>query len=157
VNRPLSLALVLALVALGAAGCGKKKPVPTVAPPPVDTAPKITPKVEPPPPPLTVDQKLRIAGDFDRARKIVIEARDLRLKGEAIEREKGREAANDTYVLARKKYREAAAATERWVEPELREVTQKQLDKDAELKAYFTERGSWIQEDASMGQKLNAR
>lgn len=156
-NRTTTLVLVIALAAFGAAGC-KKRSAPVAPPPPsVDNTPKITPKVDAPPPPLSASQRVAIEGDFEKARKIASEARDLRLKGEGLEREKGREHANDTYVAARKKYREAAALTERWVEPELGQVSQKQLDRDPEVKRYFEERGSWIQEDASMGQKLNAR
>lgn len=159
-NRPVATTLVLALTAagaLGAAGCGKKKPLPPIVAPAADPAPRITPKVEEPPPPLSAGQKIQIASDYDRARKLASEARELRLRGEMIEREKGREHANDTYVTARRKYREAVQITERWVEPELGQVTLKQLEKDAEVKRYFEERASWIQEDASMGQKLNAR
>jgi len=156
VSRQLVLALIVAATLVG---CGKKKPVPVVAPPPAKEAPVIVPKKVAPPPPLSADQKFRIAGDFDNARKVILEARDFRLKGEAIERKDGREAANDTYVQARKRYRQAAQMTEKWIEPEApeHEVSQRQVDLDPELKTYFDERGRWIQEDASMGQKLNYR
>ena len=155
-RRPLVLALTAA-VSLVSAACGQKPPAPVVAPQAPTAPPKLVPKPEAPPPPLTASQKIAISADFDSARKIILEARDLRLQGEAIEREKGRENANDTLVAARKKYRLAAQATEKWVEPELNEITQKQLDRDPELRSYFEERGTWIKEDASMGPKLNAR
>lgn len=155
-SRHLALALIV-VAAAAAGGCGKKKPVPTIAPPPADGPPKIVPKAELPPPKLTASQKVAIEGDFAEARRIVAEARDARMKGEQLMREKGPEAANDIFVVARKKYRIAAGKTEKWVEPDLHEVTQRQLDLDPEVKSYFEERGSWIKEDASMGQKLNAR
>ena len=69
----------------------------------------------------------------------------------------GRPDASDTLVEARLKYRKAVGMTERWVEPELREVTEAQVAGDSELKTYLDERARWIQEDASMGQKLNMR
>ena len=155
---PAFLAFAAAAALLGAAGCGKKKPIATIAPPPPDAAPRIVPKPEAPPPPLTPAQKIQIAADFDEARKKVMEARTYRLQGEEIERKDGREAANDTYVKARKLYRSAAQLTEPWVEPEAgNRVTQKQVEKDPELHTYAEERGSWIKEDISMGQKLNYR
>lgn len=153
-------ALTLALIAAASlAGCGKKKPVPTVAPPPPTTtaAPVVQPKKAAPPPPLTAAQKTKIAADFDAARKLVLEAQGFRRKGEEIEMKAGREAANDTLVSARKLYRKAVGMTERWVEPEAMEVTAAQVAADPELKTYIDERARWIQEDASMGQKLNVR
>lgn len=154
-SRTLALALIAAALL---AGCGKKKPVAVVAAPPATTPVVVTqPKKAAPPPPLTSIQKSKIAFEFGEARKLALEARDLRLKGEAIESKDGREAANDTLVEARLKYRKAVGMTERWVEPELREVTEAQVAGDAELKTYLDERARWIQEDASMGQKLNVR
>ena len=155
----LAAAAIVAAVVV-TAGCGKKKTVaPVPAPAPPTAAPTITKKPEAPPPPLTAAPKAKIADDFAEARKIVAQAEELRRAGEQIEREKGHEAANDTFVQARKLYRKAVGMTEKWVEPEApeHEVTQKQVDRDPELKSYADERGSWIKLDSSMGQKLNAR
>lgn len=149
---------LLVAAALASAGCGKKK---AAAPPPAKApavAPTIQPKKEVPPPPLTGSQRVQIEADFAEARKLADEARVLRLKGEQLEKDKGREAANDTFVAARRTYQKAVQMTEKWVEPDAgQEVTQRQVDLLAELRPYVDQRGSWIKEIASMGVKLNVR
>lgn len=155
---PLAVSVALIALVVGLGGCKKKVNVPTapVAPPPAP--PQIQPKKEPPPPPLTASQKIQIEQEFNAVRAFVLEARQLKAKGEQLEREKGREAANDTLVAAKKLYQKAIQATEAWVEPDVDgRISKAQAKSDPDLIRYAGERGGWIQESASLGTKLNQK
>jgi hypothetical protein len=157
VTRSAALAVLLAASALAAAGCKKDPPpAPRPAAKPPAPPPAVKPKVEPPPPPLSVSQKIEIAGDFEEARKLASEALDHRRRGDELLRDKGAEAANDEYVKAKKGFQAAIKRTERWVEPELGQVSARQIEKDPELMAYAKERGAWVTEIANLG-KLHQR
>ena len=137
--------VVIAATALSACG---KKPAPVVAAP--APAPAVAgPKPVAPPPRLTGEQTVSMDADFARGRAIAKEADGFREAGRAIAKEKGQEAANDTWVKAKHKYQEALTVTERWVEGELHVVT------DAQVKAYLgarvDERGAWIKAISEMG------
>lgn len=159
-NRPLVpvLAVALALAAVAVTSCGKKQPAPAAAPvkPAAPAAPTVKPKVDPPPAPLSVTQKMEIEADFAEARTLANEAMEHRRAGDALLRDKGAEAANDEYVKAKKGFQAAIRKTERWAEPELGVVSQKQVDKLPELVAYVTERGKWVAEISNLG-KLHQR
>lgn len=155
--RP-SLLLALVVCVFAAGGCKKKAPPPAPPAPPPAAVPQIQPKKEQPPPPLTAAQKALIESEFAAVRKFISEARGLKAKGEEIERTKGREAANDTLVQAKKLYQKAVQATEAWVEPDVDgRVTAAQVKHDADLRRYADERGQWIRENAELGTKLNQK
>jgi hypothetical protein len=86
---------------------------------------------------------------FTAARAIAKEAEKLKVEGEALEKQQGRAAANDTLVKAKKKYQEALGMTEDWTEPELGKVTEAQV-KDW-LSDQVTERGRWTKAVADLG------
>jgi Spy/CpxP family protein refolding chaperone len=155
--RTAGAAALVASLALVGAGCKKKAAPPPPAPAPAPApAPTITPKKEEPPKPLTDAQKQQLEKDFQAARKVAAEARNLKAQGDLIQREKGIEAANDTYVQAKKLYQQAVRDTERWVEPMLGVVTEKQVAREPTLLTYIEERGRWLKEQSDMG-KLHAK
>jgi len=147
-----SLTVCVLLLAGACSKAAKPAPKPAPAPEPAPVAAP-DPTKPAPPPKLTAEQMTKLEAEFSAARKLVEEARALRKQGEAIEKTDGREAANPTLYKARKIYREAVAMTEQWIEGDLGVVTQPQVD--AYLQKWNSERGSWIKEDASMGQKLH--
>lgn len=137
-----------AAVLVAAGACGKKPaPAPTPVAAPAPTPGKPAPPA--PPPKLTGDQMVRLEADFAKAREIAKEADRFRDEGRNLAKAGGQEAANDSWVKAKKRYQEALNITERWVEGELHEVT------DAQVKAYLgrwqDERGAWIKSAADFG------
>lgn len=144
------LVLAASAAVLVAAGACGKKPAPAPAAPVAAPAPTPGRPAPPAPPPkLTGDQTVRLEADFARAREIAKEADRYRDEGRNLARTGGQEAANDSWVKAKKKYQEALNITERWVEGELNEVT------DAQVKAYLgrwqDERGAWIKAMSEFG------
>ena len=90
-----------------------------------------------------------VEATFLEARKLVKQAREFKSAGEAIEKTQGRQAANDTLVKAKKLFKEAAANTEDWIEPDLGKVTEGQV-KDY-LQSYNNERAAWLKDISSLG------
>lgn len=141
--------LLCALAALAA--CSKPKPAPAPVPPPVVQQPVVVKPPAPvkaaPPPKLTSDQMTRLDADFKRAETLVVEADRLLAEGKALLTKSGPEAANDTFVKAKKKYQEVMAITEPWVEEEMHEVTAAQIN--AYLRDYTNKVNRW---QKAMGQ-----
>ncbi|MCG3133267.1 MAG: hypothetical protein HMLKMBBP_00392 [Planctomycetes bacterium] len=147
------LAAIAAIAPLAVApGCGKKAAPPAPAPAPAPTP--TGPKPPAPPPQLTAAQMSSIESDFAAARKLAAEAQLKLSEARELERTGGKNAANDTYVAAKKLFQKAVVSTEKWFEPELGSVSLAQIN--AYLKKYEDERGTWIRAQADMG-KLNAK
>ena len=142
--------LVLVLCVSAAACRDPPPPAPPmkapVAPPPAKAAAPAKPSLAPP---LSAAQKAALDAVFTTARDLVKKARKLKQDGEVLEKTKGRQAANDTYVQAKELYRKAVDETEEWIEPDLGKVTAAQV-KD-HLEAYNSERSQWIKEISDMG------
>jgi len=129
--------------------CGKpsyQAPAPAGGTQPTGSA---TPAREAPPPKLTSAQEAQLDAAFREARGLVEQARELKRKGEEVERTANRQAANDYFRDAKRLYRDAAAVTEDWIEPGLGKVTERQVE--WYLAKYVRERGAWFSESASMG------
>jgi hypothetical protein len=145
-------AAALAVLATLSSACNQKAPAPPAPPPapaPAAQPKPAGPKPPEPPPKLSDTQMGALQLAFKSARQQVEEARKLKREGEAIERSKSRQEANDTYVKAKELYRKATESTEEWIEPDLGKVTAAQVD--AYLTAWRDERGKWIKEMSDLG------
>lgn len=137
------LTFTLALfIAVGATACGKKtQPAPKEAP----TAPTV-----PGVPPIPAAQMTRVEAAYATARTIAAEGVELISKGKQIERDEGRQAANDTFLEAKKKLREALEMTGEFAEAmEGDALTQAQID--TYLKRYNSEREQWLKVQKDLG------
>lgn len=140
--------ILTALVLVAALGACGKKPAPApVVQAPAPSAPAVKPPA--PPPPLTPAQKIEVEDTFGKARQLASEATSLYNEGVKLRQTGGPEAANDTFVKAKKLYQQALSSTEYWIEADLGKVTKGQID--AYLGKYVAEREVWLKNVANMG------
>jgi hypothetical protein len=130
------------LVAIGTAGCEQK----TQAQQPAPTKTPALPGV----PAISAAQMQRIESTYAEAGKIAAEGIALIEKGKQIERDDGRQAANDTLLEAKNKLRKALEMTGEYAEAmEGDALTQAQID--TFLKRFSGERERWLKVQKELG------
>lgn len=133
------------LVLLTAVACGpSEKPQAPVQPAPSSTMPA---KAGVPKPSAEAIQQLDAA--FDEARGYIEQARAFKSEAEKIERESGRQAANDKLKKASRMYSQAMELVSDVIEPELGPFTEEQYDEY--LGQWTMELGKWQKEKAGLG------